>query len=393
MNISEAAKKIQDDIINWRRELHKIPEIGFELWNTSKFITSRLEEMGIEYKIIAKTGICATIYGEANEYTVALRADMDGLPINEESGLPYASNNGCMHACGHDAHIAMLLGAGKILSENKKTLRGNVRLIFQPAEENIGGAEKMIEEGCLDSPKVDAIFGLHIGKLSNEIDNGMVGVMGGAMMAAVDDFSIKIIGKGGHGAAPHECVDPIIIASEIICGVQKIVSREISPANPAVVTIGKIIGGSAFNIIPDEVCFEGSVRTLTREDRKYIENRISDIVKYGALANRAEYEINYMKKYPIVINNEALTNKLAMAANKIIGEKNVVFLKKPVMASEDMAYYLQKVPGVFFYLGSNNTDKGIIYPHHHPKFNIDEDVLWMGSAIFAQAVIDYFENI
>jgi amidohydrolase len=392
MEVIKAVKKIEADIINWRRELHRIPGPAFELKDTSKFITDRLLEMGIEYRIIANTGVSATIYGGKQEGTVGLRADMDGLPIKEETGSPFAADNGLMHACGHDAHMAMLLGAAKILSENKQALKGNVRLIFQPAEESIGGAEMMIEGGCLDNPRVDAIFGLHIGSLSKEIICGSVGVKMGAMMAAVDEFRVRIIGKGGHGAAPQECVDPIVVAAEIICSLQKIVSREISPISPAVVTIGKITGGSAFNIIPDEVSFDGCVRTLSEIDRNYIERRIKDIVKYETKANNAEYEIQYFNKYPVLINDDTMTNKLRLAANKIVGEENVVNMKHPIMASEDMAYYLQKIPGTFFYLGSNNEEKGIIYPHHHPKFDVDEDVLCIGTGVLVQAVLDYFDE-
>jgi amidohydrolase len=389
MDIINYSKGIQREIVNWRRELHKMPEIGFSLEKTSEFIIERLKEMNIEYRLTAETGIVAIIRGEAKGRTVALRADMDALPIKEETDLPYASSNGSMHACGHDAHVAMLLGAAKILSENKKALSGNVKLLFQPAEENFGGAQIMISEGCLENPKVDVIFGLHIGSLSREVGNGMIGIRKGAMMAAVDRFIIRIIGKGGHGAAPHECVDPITVACEVVASLQKIVSREINPVNPAVLTIGQITGGTAFNIIPKEVVLEGTVRTLNNEDRTYIENRITEIVKFITKANKAEYIIDYENSYPVLMNNDLATDKLSTAAAKIIGKDKIVELKNPVMGAEDMAYYLQEVPGTFFYLGSNNENKGIVYPHHNSQFNIDEDVLWIGTAVFLQAVIDY----
>ena len=391
MDIINYSKAIQMELVNWRRQLHKIPEMGFKLEKTSEFIIARLKEMDIEYKIIAETGIVAIIHGGEKGGTVALRADMDGLPIKEETDLSYASSNGCMHACGHDAHVAILLGAGKILSENKKTLQGNVKLLFQPAEENFGGAQIMIEEGCLDNPRVDVIFGLHIGSLSKEVGNGMIGIRRGAMMAAVDKFIIRIIGKGGHGASPHECIDPITIACEVVASLQKIISREINPVNPGVLTIGQITGGTAFNIIPKEVILEGTVRTLNDEDRTYIESRIREIVKFITKANRAQYIIEYENVYPILVNDDITTDKLSVAAAKIIGKEKIVELRNPVMGAEDMSYYLQKVPGTFFYLGSNNENKGIVYPHHNSKFNIDEDVLWIGTAIFLQAVIDYLE--
>lgn len=392
MNIADSSKNILGDIIKWRRKLHTIPELGFELSNTSKYVIDRLEEMGIEYKIIAKTGIVATIPGIGNELTVALRADMDGLPIKEETGLPYASLNGCMHACGHDAHVAMLLGAAKILSENRNMLKGNVKLLFQPAEEIGLGAKMMIEEGCLEDPRVNVIFGLHIGNLSAEIENGFIGARSGEMMASMDKFSIKVIGKGGHGAAPEKCVDPIAISAEIISSLQKIVSREIEPVNPVVVTIGKINGGTAFNIIPEEVNIEGTVRTLSSKDRVYVENRIKDMVKYIAMANCAEARVEYINEIPVLMNDEKLTVELIEAAQKIVGNDGIVKLKRPMMTSEDMSCFLEKVPGNFFYLGSNNSEKGIVYPHHNSKFDVDEDVLWIGTAVFVQAVVDSFES-
>lgn len=389
MDIKEMVKVIEPDIIKWRRELHKIPEIAFELQSTSMFIRGKLEQMGVEYRIVGKTGICAMIYGEDCEITVALRSDMDGLPIKENTGLEYSSINSNMHACGHDAHMAMLLGAAKIISQNRHKLKVNVKLIFQPAEENVGGAQTLIEEGCLDNPKVHAILGLHVGNLSEEVGCGQIGVKAYAMMAAVDDFSITIKGKGGHGAAPHQCVDPVTTTGEIICSLQKIVSREIAPISPAVLTIGKIVGGQAFNIIPDEVAMEGCVRTLTEGDRDYIEERICEMVKSICAANRATSDICYYRKYPVLNNDKEITERLFSAACKVIPTTDVIRMERPVMASEDMSYYLREVPGTFFYLGTNNGEKDIIYPNHHPKFDVDEDVLWIGTAVFAQAIFDY----
>lgn len=392
MDIIRLSKGIQPEIVNWRRQLHKVPEIGFNLKRTYRFITELLEVMNIEYKTAADTGIIALIRGKAGGKTIALRADMDALPIIEETGLPFASSNECMHACGHDAHVAMLLGAAKILSENKEKFSGNVKLLFQPAEENLGGAQIMIKEGCLDNPRVDAVFGLHIGSLSKEVGNGMIGIRKGPMMASVDRFYIKVFGKGGHGASPHECIDPVIIACEIVTSLQKIVSREINPVNPAVLSIGKISGGAAFNIIPEVVILEGTVRTLNDNDRMYVEKRIREIVKSITEANRGDYQIEYINAYPVLINDDEMTDKLGKSAAKIVGTDNVIELSNPVMGAEDMSYYLREIPGAFFYLGSNNPDKGIIYPHHNSKFNIDEDVLWKGTAVFLQTVLDYLKS-
>lgn len=392
MDIIKLVKELEQDIIKWRRDLHKIPEIAFELQSTSKFIIDKLTEMGIDYRIVGKTGICSMIYGRNSTFTVALRCDMDGLPIKENTGLDYSSTNLNMHACGHDAHMAMLLGAAKILSENKHKLKVNVKLIFQPAEENVGGAQTLIEEGCLDNPKVDAILGLHVGNLSEEVGYGQIGVMPYAMMASVDNFRITITGRGGHGATPHQCIDPIPTAGEIICSLQKIVSREISPVNPAVLTIGKITGGQTFNIIPDEVVMEGCVRTLTDEDRDYIEKRIYEMVTNICSANRATSDICYYRKYPVLNNDKDITERLISSASKVISPSDIILMGRPVMASEDMAYYLREVPGTFFYLGTNNEKKNIIYPNHHSKFDVDEEALWIGTAVFVQAVFDYSQQ-
>lgn len=389
MDIIECTKDIEKDIINWRRELHKIPGIDFDLDDTNRFIKNRLDEMGISYKTIAKCGIVAVIPSGKPGKTLALRADMDGLRLKEETGLPYASSNGCMHACGHDAHIAMLLGAAKILSMSKDKFHGNIKLIFQPAEENKGGALPMIKEDCLENPKVDAIAGMHIGHLFEEVENGMVGVRCGATMASVDKFIVKIIGKGGHGASPERCIDPITTASEMVTSLQKILSREINPMHSAVITIGKIQGGTAFNIIPEEVIFEGTVRTLDSNDRDFIQKRLTEMCKDIALSNRADVDINYIRRYPVLVNDDKVTEKFVRSAKKIVGSDKIIYLKEPIMVSEDMAYYLENVPGTFFYLGSNNIKKGIIYPHHHPKFDVDEDVLYLGTALFVQFAFDF----
>ncbi len=390
MNVLNEVVKIKNNIINWRRELHKIPEYDFDLFETSEYIQSKLKEFKIEYRIVAKTGIVATIYGSKEGPTIGIRADMDALPIREETNLPFTSENKeYMHACGHDAHIAMLLGAAKILSENRQKLKGNVRLIFQPAEETTGGAKIMIEEGCLENPEVDYIIGAHIGSIFNEVGNSQVGYRYGGMMAAVDSFSVKVKGKGGHGALPHQCIDPIVIASEIIMSIQKIISREINPTHPVVITTGMIHGGRDVNIIPEEVTFRGTIRTLHKEDRKLVEKRIKEIANALAMANRTTVEIEYKNYYPAVINDETITRELTKAAEKIVGKDNIIQIKEPALTAEDMSYYLNEVPGTFFIIGSSKkADDGIVYPHHHPKFDINEEVLWIGTATFVQFVKD-----
>lgn len=394
MDVMKEVKSIEKDIIKWRRQLHEIPEYDFKLYKTSEFVKNKLQEMNIEYKTLAETGIVAILKGGGPGKTIALRADMDALPIKEETELPFASDNGFMHACGHDAHTAMLLGVAKIFSKNKNVLNGNVKLIFQPAEETTGGAKVMIDEGCMDNPKVDAILGLHIGRLFEDVGNGQIGYRYGGMMAAADSFSVKVIGKGGHGAMPHLCIDPVVIASEIIISLQKILSREISPTHPAVITIGMIHGGRYVNIIPQEVEFSGTVRTINSEDRVYIEKRIKKICANVSEANKAKIEVDYRNYYPAVLNNEKITEKLIESAEKVIGKENVVEVKEPILGAEDMSYYLQKAPGTFFGLGSYKSNKdGQIYPHHHPKFDIDESTLWIGSAAFVQTVLDFLNQV
>lgn len=391
LDVIKEVKKIENQIINWRRELHQIPEYDFDLYETSEYVQKKLTEFGVDYRIAAKTGIIATIFGEDGGPTIGIRADMDALPIKEETNLPFKSKKeGYMHACGHDAHTAMLLGVAKILSENKTKLTGNVRLIFQPAEETTGGAKPMIEEGCLRNPDVDYVIGGHIGSLFNGITNGQIGFKYGPMMASVDSFSIVVKGKGGHGALPHLCIDPIVISSEIITSIQKIVSRETNPTHPAVITIGMIEGGTYVNIVPEEVTFSGTVRTLYEEDRNLVEKRIKEIANEVAVANRARVEIEYNKYYPSVINDEKVTKEFVKAAKKVVDLENIVEIREPTMTTDDMAYYLNEVPGTYFMLGSlKEAEDGIIYSHHNPRFDINEDVLWIGTAVFIQFVKQY----
>lgn len=393
MDAIGSAKAIHKKVVEWRRELHRIPETDFDLVKTSQFVKDRLDEFGVEHRVMGRTGVVGLVREIKDSPTIALRADMDALPINEETGLPFASKNGKMHACGHDAHTAMLLGVARILSENRESLKGNVKLVFQPAEETTGGAKPMIEEGCLENPKVDAIFGLHIGHLFREVGNGQIGVRFGEMMAAVDSFIVKVRGRGGHGARPHQCVDPVTTAAEMIMGLQKIVSREIDPTHGAVVTVGMIKGGTTTNVIPEEVEFRGTIRTLNPDDRQFIEKRFAEMCSSIAEANRAKAEINYANYYPAVINDEEMTRVLAGAAAKIVGEEDVVEIRSPSMGAEDMAYYLQRTRGSFCSLGSGKKDGNNEYPHHHPKFDIDEDVLWIGPALFVQTVLDLSDGM
>lgn len=389
-NIIDEVKKIEQEIIQWRRGLHQIPEVGLNLPQTVKFITEELDKMGIEYETLVNgNAVVGLIKGREEGKTIALRADMDALPIREETGLDFQSTNGCMHACGHDGHAATLLGVAKVLNENRDKFKGNVKLLFQPGEEYPGGAKPMIEEGALDNPKVDAIIGMHMGRLSKDIPLGKISVCYGTMMAAVDRISIKINGKGAHGAYPHQSIDPIVTASEIVLALQTIVSREIMPVEPAVVSITRINGGFNQNIIPDSVELEGTVRTFNEDTRSKIARRMEEIIKGITMAHGATYELNYEYCYPALVNSEEFTKGFVESAKKIVKDSDIVEMKTPVMGAEDMSYFLQKVPGTFFYLSNPKEIEGEIYPHHNSKFDIDEKQIWKGAAIMVQAVIDW----
>lgn len=390
MNIIEKVKEVEDYIIKCRRDLHQIPEVGLYLPKTSAYVANELKNMGIEIREnIGGSGITGIIKGEQEGKTIALRADMDALPIKEDTGLSFASKNGNMHACGHDGHTSILLGVAKVLSQNKDKIRGNVKLIFQPAEEGPGGAKPMIEEGVLENPKVDAVLGLHIGSIAGDSKDGSIMVSYDNMMACLDRFKLKLIGKGCHGAYPETGVDPIAMAGYFLANVQTIISREISPTDPAVITVGKINGGSAYNIIPENVELEGTVRTLDKKVREMIAKRIEEMAKGLSETMRGSYEFDYTFGYPPLVNDADFTKAFIESAKKIIPDEDVIVMKKPVMGGEDVAYFLQEVPGTFFFLSNPKAVDGKIYTHHNPKFDINEDLLSRGTALLIQGALDY----
>jgi amidohydrolase len=318
--------------------------------------------------------------------TVALRADMDGLPLDEANLVSYASKiKGKMHACGHDAHVAILLGVARFFSSIKDQVKGNIKLVFQPAEEGGGGGKMMVDEGVLENPRVDAIFGAHVLPL---LSVGKVGINEREGCAAADRFTIKIIGKGGHGAYPHLSRDPVLAAGHLITQLHSIVSRDIHPCESGVITIGKISGGTAFNIIPDEVELLGTVRSLTSQVRETLKSRIERVVGGIAESFGMDYRFDFEYGYPVLVNDTAMSGLVASACSEAVGEENVEFLKAS-MGAEDFAYYLEKVPGSFFRLGTRNEGKGIIYPYHNSRFDIDEEVLPFGVEIFVR-IIDKF---
>ena len=383
MNIRPEIKDIEKNIIDWRRDFHQYPELGFDEHRTSKIIGEALKEMGLAPQMnVGKTGVTADLtFGEGP--TIALRADMDALPMQETSGLDFSSkHDGVMHACGHDGHMAMLLGAAKVLIQNGDIFNGTVRFIFQPAEEGAGGARYMIEDGCLDG--VDEIYGIHVW---NYQPVGEVGITDGPVLAAADMFEIKIKGIGGHGAAPQGTVDAVIVASHLVQALQTIVSRNTNPLESTVVTIGKINGGHNFNIIADEVRLAGTARAYTEENRNLIKTRMTEIIEGVAKTFGAEISLNYEDGYPPTINHTEPANKVLKAAERVVGEKaGMPYLS---MGGEDFSYYLQKIPGCFFFVGSAPNDQQLFEtPHHCSHFTMDERALLVGPSIYLNLIDD-----
>jgi amidohydrolase len=401
------ADRIESKIISWRRDFHEHPELGNNEFRTSGIISKFLKELGMEVKTgVAKTGVVGILKGGKPGPVVALRADMDGLPVIERTPVPFASKVkaqyngqevGVMHACGHDSHVAILMGVAEILSSMKNDLAGTVKFIFQPAEEGApvgeeGGAELMIKEGVMENPKVDVIFGLHI---NSQTEVGKITYRPGGIMAGVNDMKIIVKGKSSHGAYPWSSIDPIVVSAQIINNLQTIVSRNLNiTENAGVVTIGAIHGGNRSNIIPEQVEMAGTVRSLSIEDEKLLISRIKQIVTktaeaYGATA---EVKIPYSSHYPVTFNDVALTEKMLPTLRKTAGNANVL-LKNPVTGAEDFSFFQQKVPGLFFFLGGmpKGKDPKTAADHHTPDFYLDESGFTLGVKAFVNLVIDYMD--
>jgi len=398
--VKKEAQALQETIVGWRRDLHKIPETGVDTPQSEAYLCGELDKLGIPYKKgVGKHGIVGLIEGKKPGKVFALRADFDGLPIKEDTGLPFASTNGCMHACGHDAHAAMLLGAAKIVKEHVNDLEGSVKLIFQPGEEGCpdgpGGAKRMLDDGAFENPKPDSVAGLHTGVIwaQQEMKPGDVAVHYSGMFACMDRFSITVKGKGAHGAQPNNSIDPISIASQIICEIQTIVSREIDPLVPGIISICQVHAGTAFNIIPNECFLEGTVRALSNEMRKYLAQRIGEISKSVAEGMKGSVVFNYNWDGPApLVNNPEVTQEFRDMAEELFGKEKVKELTRPTMGGEDMAFFLEQVPGTYFFLNSGNPDKKTDIPNHNPKFDVDEDVLWVGSAALAGMALTWLQK-
>jgi amidohydrolase len=385
--VKEKITEMKDWLVETRRTLHMNPELGFEEVETSRLIAGYLEKFGLQVKTgMAKTGVIGLLKGGQPGKTVAIRADMDALPMEEANPVPYRSKvKGKMHACGHDAHVTILLGVARLFSSMGQQVRGNIKWVFQPAEEGGGGGRVLTEEGVLENPRVDAIFGAH---LFPDLKIGRVGIHEKEGLAATDRFVIKMIGRGAHGAYPHMSRDPITAVGHLITQINTIVSRSISPLDSAVITIGKVSGGTAFNIIPDEAEILGTVRSLTPKVREELKSRMEQVTQGVAKSFGMEHDFDFQYGYPALVNDPEMSHLVATACTKGIGKENVEFIR-PSMGGEDFAYYLEKVPGSFFRLGCRNEAKGIVNPFHSSRFDIDEDVLPFGVEIFARIIDEY----
>ncbi|MHC5594484.1 MAG: M20 metallopeptidase family protein [Nostoc sp.] len=393
-----AIRSLQPQLVEWRRRLHQQPELGFQEKLTAEFVSQKLQEWGIEHQTgIAHTGIVATIKGNKlpiphsllpTPHVLAIRADMDALPIQELNEVPYKSqHNGVMHACGHDGHTAIALGTAYHLQQHRQDLSGTVKIIFQPAEESPGGAKPMIEAGVLKNPDVDAIIGLH---LWNNLPLGTVGVRPGALMAAVESFNCTILGKGGHGALPHQTVDSVVVAAQIVNALQTIVARNVNPIDSAVVTVGELHAGTRGNVIADTARMSATVRYFNPSLKGFFNQRVEQIIAGICQSYGASYDLEYWSLYPPVINDIKMAELVRTVAEKVVETDIGIVPECQTMAAEDMSFFLEEVPGCYFFLGSANPAKDLAYPHHHPRFDFDETALAMGVEIFIRCVENYF---
>lgn len=381
--------EIMPGVIADRRQFHENPELGFQEFETSRAVAERLAAIGVEdiRTGIAVTGVTGLIHGgKGPGKVVLLRADMDALPILEENDVPYKSRiDGKMHACGHDAHTAMLLGIASVLADRKSEFAGTVKVLFQPAEEGGGGAKVMIDEGVLSDPNVDAVFGMH---MDQGRPLGTISTRPGPALAAADRFYVKIKGKGGHGAHPDRTYDPIAIGAQIVTALQTIVAREIDPVQPAVCTVGALIAGEAANVIPDTAILRGTLRSFDPDVRVHLGEAVERLVRGIATAMRAEVEYEYSPGYPPTVNDPEMTKFVMEVATEVVGAENVIEAKQQ-MGAEDFSYFLEQRPGNFYFVGSANEDRGLVWGHHHPRFDIDEESMANGMEVMIRTVLRY----
>ena len=370
-----------------RRDIHRNPEIGFQEVRTAALVANELNEIGLEVQTgIGETGVVAVLDGEGSGPVILVRFDMDALPITEVTGASYASvNAGVMHACGHDGHVAIGLTVARMLSKRRDELNGSVKFVFQPAEEGLGGAKRMVDEGVLEDPRPDVCLALH---LWNEKPVGWLGITPGPAMSASETFQVRVTGKGGHGAAPHYSVDPVLAAAQIVSALQSIVSRNVPPLESAVVTVTSIHGGEAFNVIPPEVELKGTIRTFDSSVRDLVFQRFREIVTGVAQSMGCKVEVELRRITPAVINDVTITNQVLDIASRIL-PKDTISTSTRTMGSEDMAYMMEEIPGCYFFVGSSNAEKKLDASHHHPSFDFDEEVLPYAAGLMAASVSSF----
>jgi amidohydrolase len=382
-DLPQLMRQQKETLVATRRDLHRIPETGFKEVKTSAYVASRLKELGLDVQTgVAGTGVVGLLRTGKPGPTLMIRADMDALPITEETGLPFASTHpGCMHACGHDSHMAMALVAAAVLSFLRERFRGNIKFVFQPAEEGPGGAEPMIAAGVLENPSVDYAIGCH---LWTERPEGYLGVRPGPFMAAMDRFDLKIIGKGGHGAQPHLCVDALEVGTQVVAALQRIVSRQMDPIEPAVVTVGSFHAGKAFNIIPTEASLCGTTRTFNDDIWKSWKDRIDKVVRGVCESMGADYELSFSWGYPPTINDVTMAEVVRRCAVQVVGEERVV-VPALTMGGEDMSFFLRRVPGCYYCIGVGREGAP---PLHNPKFVFNEDLMLLGVETHCRVALD-----
>ena len=390
------AKSLFEYTQSLRRDFHMHPELGFREVRTGGIVAKELESLGLEVtKGVGKTGVVGLLEGVKPGPTLLLRFDMDALPIVEETGAEYASqNHGVMHACGHDGHTAIGLTVARMLHAHRDQLAGTIKFCFQPSEEGhngeeAGGAEMMMRDGVLDSPGVDMTLALH---LWNEKPLGWVGVAGGPVMAGAEIFTVKITGKGGHGAIPHATVDPVVAAANIVNALQSIVSRNVAPLETAVVSVTTIHGGTAFNVIPQEVVLEGTIRTFDAGVRQRVVERFEQIARRVGEGMGCQVDVNIKRMTPALVNDDSVTAQVQEAARRVLSGSSLDTAGYLTMGAEDMAFMQEKVPGCYFFIGSNDQARHLDYGHHHPKFDFDEQALVRGSALMAAAALDVLSS-
>jgi amidohydrolase len=387
LDLSAEVRALGEWTVATRRDLHRHPELGFRESRTATLVADVLRQAGLEVRTgVAITGVVGLLRGAHPGRTLLVRADMDALPLPEEGDAPYRSEvAGVMHACGHDGHVAMALGAALVLAGMRQRLHGNVKFCFQPAEEGPGGAERMIAEGVLSEPAVDAAVGIH---LWNWLDCGQVGIGRGPVMAAADGFELVVEGVGGHGAYPHQTVDPVLVAAHIVAAAQAVVSRAVAPLDAAVLSFGTITAGHAFNIIPRVATLSGTLRSFREEVRDLLPRRLREVAEGVAAAFGARVQFRFQPGYPPTVNDPALSAFVAEAVAPIFGADRVIE-PEPSMGGEDMSYYLRQVPGVFLFLGSRNRERGLDAPHHSPYFDFDEAALGAGTEVFVRIALSF----